>query len=83
MDRAITVLSEDQIKHMRDRFLHWPVPEGLNPDGGFRNYDPVINKGSEHEHRLQDTGTNLLDATQAEAMVRYLVEGLPADEVEG
>ena len=54
-----------QIKHLVDRFLMWRFPETVNPDGGItidRSCRPV--------------GTNLLSATEADAMVRHMFEGL-------
>ena len=62
--------TEAQIKRMVDRFLAWPLPENLNPDGGIsfqRSPDDI------RYNRPMPTGTNFLDATQAEAMVRYLL----------
>jgi hypothetical protein len=38
-------------------------------------------KGTTYEFRRHPVGTNLLDATQAEAMVRYMVEGLSGGEL--
>lgn len=77
-------MTEEQIKHMAERFLGWKLPENFNPDGGI-SFTPLANAGmGEYEYRHQPTGTNVLDYTQAEAMVRHLVEGLPdgvADEV--
>lgn len=72
-----TALTPEQIKHMVDRFLGWRLPEGFHPDGGV-SFERVGNAGTVHEYRRQPMGTNLLDATQAEAMVRYMLEGLPA-----
>lgn len=69
-------MTDDQIKHMAQRFLMWKLPDSFNPDGGVA-FSPVINEGTAFEHRYQPAGTNLLDATQAEAMVRHLIEGLP------
>ena len=66
-------MNADQIKHMVDRFLMWPLPRNFTPDNGISykrpNYAPNVPGPS---------GTNLLDATQAAAMVRHMVEGLPA-----
>jgi DNA-binding NtrC family response regulator len=65
-------MTEQQIKHMIDRFLGWKLPDDFRPDGGvsFRrlNYPAAV---------ASPSGTNLFDATQAEAMVRHMVEGLP------
>lgn len=66
-------MTDDQIKHMTDRFLTWKLPSNFNPDGGISvrrpNYAPEV--------VWEPVGTNLLDATQAEAMIRHMVEGLP------
>ena len=67
-------MTEDQIKHMVDRFLSWTLPDNFRPDGGI-------------SHRPADvvmwpSGTNLFDATQATKMVRYMVEGLPSTPAE-
>lgn len=69
-------MTEDQIKHMANRFLGWPLPKNFFPDGGI-TFEPKGNKGTPHEYDRNPQGTNLFDCTQAEAMVRYLVEGLP------
>jgi len=66
-------MNDDQIKHMVQRFLSWPLPKDFSPDGGISakrpNYAPEI--------EWTPSGTNLLTATQAEAMVRYMLEGCP------
>jgi hypothetical protein len=70
-------MTEDQIKHMVDRFLGWKLPENFNPDDGIsfkRTFNDHLPTPSKHE----PSGTNLFDATQADAMVRYMIEGLPA-----
>jgi hypothetical protein len=69
-------MTDDQIKRMVNRFLMWKLPRDFNPDGGIR-FSPTFNVGipkAPMEHRPY--GTNLLDASQAEAMVRHMVEGL-------
>jgi hypothetical protein len=68
-------MTDDQIKHMVGRFLAWRLPEGFNPDAGI-SFEPVANAGTPYEHRHQPVGTNLLDAQQAELMVRHMIEGL-------
>lgn len=60
-------MTDDQIKHMVDRFLSWKLPSDFAPDGGV-TLTPRYTGA---------TGTNLLDATQADAMIRFMVEGLP------
>lgn len=69
-------MDERQIKYMVDRFLGWRFPENFNPDGGisFKRYGNV---GTPHQYEHRPTGTNVLDAQQAEAMIRYLVQGIP------
>ena len=70
-------MDEAQIKHMVDRFLGWRLPEKFAPDGGV-SFEKFGNKGTPHQYSHQPTGTNLLDAIQAAAMVRYMLEGLPS-----
>lgn len=60
-------MTEDQIKHMVDRFLSWELPSDFYPDGGVTR-----DKTSTH----QPVGTNLLTATQATEMVRHMIDGL-------
>lgn len=55
----------DKVKHMVDRFLQWKLPADFNPDGGI-----------EFKKTGEPVGTNLLSATQAEAMVRFMTEGI-------
>lgn len=68
-----------QIEHMVDRFLGWTLPESFNPDGGI-SFKRMENR---HHHPEASpffpmpSGTNLFDASQADAMVRHMVEGLP------
>lgn len=64
-------MTEEQIKHMINRFLAWKLPEDFQPDAGIK-YDK-----SKHHPNHPPVGTNLLTATQAEEMIRHLVEGLP------
>lgn len=76
-------MTDDQIKHMVNRFLGWQLPEDFHPDAGIS----FKREHSEHAPwgpvKHQPSGTNLLNASQAEAMIRHLVEGLePSDELE-
>jgi hypothetical protein len=64
-------MDDSQIKYMVHRFLGWKLPQNFNPDAGI-SYAPLS-----YADKCPPTGTNLLDATQTEAMIRYLVEGLP------
>jgi CHAD domain-containing protein len=62
------VLTKDDVKNMVDKFLSWPIPKDFDPDGGIE-YKPL------HDD-YTPTGTNLLNATQAEAMIKHIL-GLP------
>jgi hypothetical protein len=67
-------MTEDQIKHMVDRFLGWRLPKDFRPDAGISytrpNYHPSVD--------ATPSGTNLFDAAQATAMVRHMIEGMPS-----
>lgn len=68
------------VKHMVDRFLSWKLPENFNPDGGISfkpGYENTV-YGVTSYVRNEPTGTNLLDAAQATAMVQHMLGGLPA-----
>jgi glutaredoxin len=74
---AVVVPSEDQIKHMTNRFLGWRLPEDFRPDDGI-SFEPEFNKEwnasqGKPPQRRTPTGTNLFSYTQAEAMVRYML----------
>lgn len=60
-------LDESVIKKMVDRFLWWSLPEDFHPDCGI---------SYERRGKTLPAGTNLFTATQAEAMVRHMLEGL-------
>ena len=70
-------MNEDQIKHMVERFLGWELPKNFCPDGGVL-FQPFGDYGTSHQFENKPTGTNLLDAVQATAMVRYMIEGFDA-----
>ena len=66
-----------QIKQMVDRFLGWKLPENFNPDGGI-SFKKFLNENRpDWPQKNEPTGTNLLDASQAEEMVRFLLYGAP------
>jgi hypothetical protein len=62
--------NDEEIKRMVDRFLRWELPSDFNPDAGISytrpNYAPNVD--------ATPRGTNLFNANQAEAMVRYMLE---------
>lgn len=73
-------MTDEQIKYMVDRFLAWRLPENFQPDAGI-SFNPEYNVEynavrGQPPARHHPTGTNLFDATQAEAMVRYMVHGM-------
>jgi hypothetical protein len=68
-------MTEDQIKHMVNRFLQWKLPETFNPDGGI-SFTRVFCVDSRMMVR-EPIGTNVFDAVQAEEMVRHMIEGMP------
>lgn len=63
---------------MVDRFLAWKLPENFRPDNGI-TFAPIGNPGTPYEYRREPVGTNLFDAEQATAMVRYMIDGMPHD----
>jgi hypothetical protein len=71
-------MTNEQIKHMVSRFLGWRLPKDFRPDAGI-SFKEWYNEKTLHPMRHQPTGTNLFDYTQAEAMVRYMAEGLPVE----
>lgn len=75
---APPVAGGDQIKHMVDRFLSYPFPGDMQPDGGL-SFQKCFLGYAGHEITNTPAGTNLLDATQAEAMVRHMLAGLPPE----
>jgi hypothetical protein len=70
-------MTDEQIKHMADRFLGWPLPTDFRPDGGV-SFSPIINQSTGRPYEGMPTGTNVFNADQAIAMVRYMIEGLPS-----
>lgn len=69
-------MTEEQIKHMVDRFLSWKLPVNFAPDGGV-SFKKFGNAGTDNQYERFPSGTNLLDATQAEVMVRHMIDGMP------
>lgn len=69
--------ASDQIKHMVNRFLGWRLPDDFSPDAGT-SFKPTFNDHLPQPTKHNPVGTNLLSYTQAEAMVRYMLDGLQA-----
>lgn len=72
-------MNDAQVKYMVDRFLGYKLPEDFNPDGGV-SFKKTFNDHLPTPTKNEPSGTNLLDATQATAMVRYMIEGMPVTE---
>lgn len=72
-----TALTDNQIAHLRDRFLGWKLPPDFHPDCGIHFDADAAKRLNPANHRYEPTGTNLFDATQADAMVRYMLDGMP------
>lgn len=72
-------MTNDQIKYMVDRFLSWRLPENFNPDAGI-SFKKTFNDHMPNPMKHEPSGTNLFDATQADAMVRHMIDGMPANQ---
>lgn len=70
-------MTEAQIKHMVERFLGWKLPANFQPDAGI-SFEKTANAGTQYEHQREPVGTNLLDYTQAKAMVLHMLDGMPS-----
>ena len=70
-------MTNEQIREMTNRFLAWKLPADFHPDAGI-SFMPDYNVGTAHPMKHEPTGTNLLTYSQAEAMIRHMLEGLPA-----
>jgi len=71
---AKIVEEEDLVKTMVDRFLCWKLPESFSPDAGIVFTKPEeLYPHMERTEHMWPTGTNLLDAEQAEKMVRHML----------
>lgn len=64
------------IKHMVTRFLGWKLPANFSPDAGI-SFKAEFNEHTDWPMKHEPSGTNLFDAKQTEAMVRYLIDGMP------
>lgn len=71
-------MTEKQIKYMVDRFLSWKLPrDTFNPDCGISFDKKPYNAHTPYPALHEPIGTNLFDATQTDAMVRHMIEGMP------
>jgi hypothetical protein len=70
-------MTDAQIKYMAEQFLRWKLPQPFRPDGGI-SFEPTYNNGTGAPAKHEPTGTNLFGYTEAEQMVRHMLDGLPA-----
>lgn len=75
-------MTDEQIKHMVNRFLAWKLPADFSPDAGI-SFKAAYNEHTAYPMKHEPVGTNLFDANQAEAMVRYMVDGMPQGHKDG
>lgn len=68
-------MTDDQIKHMTNRFLMWKLPQTFGPDAGI-SFKPSF-PDEPMRSRHWPMGTNVFDYTEAETMIRHMLEGLP------
>ncbi len=71
------MITEDQIKYMRDRFLGWKLPSDFDPDCGIHFNKDEAKQWNSNNATYEPYGTNLFHVRQAEEMVRYMLDGLP------
>lgn len=61
------------IPHLVARFLSWKLPHDFRPDAGI-SFVPEYNNGTPEGGRHEPSGTNLLNAEQAFAMFRHVLD---------
>jgi len=63
------------IDEMVNKFLRWEIPKDFSPDGGITFKNPKdLYPHIPNPENLWPTGTNLLDASQAKELMKYLLE---------
>jgi hypothetical protein len=72
--RVLKACSKVDVETMVNRFLSWKLPANFMPDGGI-SFEPYYKNGTFGGGTRKPTGTNLLDATQARAMVLHMLTG--------
>ena len=66
-------MDEKVTPHLVARFLSWKLPPDFRPDAGI-SFVPEYNNGTPEGGRHEPTGTNLLNAEQAFAMFRHVLD---------
>jgi hypothetical protein len=70
-------VTKEQIDYMVNRFLGWTIPDTFCPDGGVK-FTKIYNEGTPYQGENKPVGTNIFTATEATAMVKNMLEGLPS-----
>lgn len=65
---------EKEIRRIANRFLSWKLPKDFNPDCGIQFDADAAKKIDPRNHRYEPLGTHLLTATQAQEMVRFIIQ---------
>lgn len=65
--------ADEIVRKAVDRFLGWRLPEDFHPDCGI-SFEREYNKGTGFEGTHEPVGTNLFTATQAEEMIRFILQ---------
>ena len=73
----LLTMNDAQITHMVNRFLAWKLPETFNPDGGVV-FKRTHGEGTPYLGKYEPSGTNLLNADEAKAMVLHMLDGMPS-----
>lgn len=69
-------MTHEQIKYMAEQFLRWKLPTNFNPDCGI-TFSPTYRNGTPQGGKHEPTGTNLWGYTEAEQMVKHMLDGMP------
>lgn len=81
---ALPNVGATDMDRMLNRFLGWRVPKNFAPDGGIKYTPPQeLYPLVPEPDQLRPTGTNLLDATQARAMLEYVLGIKSTDSTDG
>lgn len=76
-ERSKPVDYDQLIDYMVSRFLAWRLPDNFRPDNGISYTRPNYAASVD----ATPTGTNLFDVTQADRMMRHIVEGLTFTQI--
>lgn len=68
-------MTDAQVKQMVERFLSWKLPADFCPDAGI-SFKAEYGENGPYPGKHEPTGTNLFNYTQAQEMVRHMLEGV-------